>query len=486
MKMKKIFIAISASVVLLLGLLVGVSVYVASLLTEEFIVHQLEEIFNARFDLKKYTLSVLSGGDLKIQKFSMGPRDRYANNGVPLAKRPPLKNTAISMEELGLHLDIFKLIDGIFSLEGFVLKKPKIQLVLYANNRNNLSSLFTSPAIVNGRPNQAKKQNEASSNRGKEEKVSDKRLKKSGTLKAQSVPIAASLGEIGIKGGYVNVLLKKTGDSIRIENLNLLVKNIEFDPKDLKNKNSADIFFDMELRLFTKSKKETGLFLLSSNGRVVPFNQRSGRLDPNVVYSLLVEKGSYVAGFSVLEKLSGQLDLLKKANISLDQLKEKAVLSANSRLKLRYYRDVVSFLRDASLLTKHFDLFLKKGTLFRLTQMTHRMKGELLLSPEISKETIAGIDKNLQKQLKMNPKETVETRNKAFQDIIRGDRIFLSFQSQGSIQSPSVSLHNKLPSISNLLEEAGKQYFRREKEKGVSKAVDKLKKEGEKLLQNLF
>ena len=79
----------------------------------------------------------------------------------------------------------------------------------------------------------------------------------------------------------------------------------------------------MELLLFTKAKKETGRFLFASGGRVVPFNRTTGQIDPNIVYDLLVKKNSYIAGFSVLEKLSGKLELLKKAGVSLAKLKEK-------------------------------------------------------------------------------------------------------------------------------------------------------------------
>ena len=121
------------------------------------------------------------------------------------------------------------------------------------------------------------------------------------------------MGKIGIENGEIELTLQQTGDKVRIQALDFLVKNIKFDPADLKNKNNADINFNMELLLYSKAKKETGRFLFASEGRVAPFNRVTGQIDPNIVYDLLVKKNSYIAGFSVLEKTERQAGAAKKS-----------------------------------------------------------------------------------------------------------------------------------------------------------------------------
>ena len=487
MKMKKIFTGFFAAFVLFLSLIVGASFYVSSLLTEEFIVHQLESLFNARFQLKRFYFSILSGGDLEVEGLAVGKRDRFANKAVPLNKRPALRRKALSMEKLDVHLDFFKLLSGLVYVEGFVFKKPQVNITLYKNGSNNLSPLFTTPAIIRGKPNPAYKPSKPK----KEEKEQKKKTKKdSAPLQAQSIPLSASLEKIGIENGHIKFTLAKTGDTLVIEKLNFLVKNIEFDPEDLKNKNSADVIFDMNLRLFTKANKETGLFIFSSKGKVVPFNKRTGRIDPNVVYELFIAENSYVAGFSVLEKLSGKIDLLKKAGVSLDKLREKAVLTSGTSTKVRYKRGTLTILNDMKIITKNFELLAKKGASFRLAKMTHRIDGKLTASAELSKSAVAKIDTVIQKQLRLKKKEAEKLRKKHFSSVIDDGRIFFSFVSSASITNPNIVIKNSLPSLSSLAKEAGQQYLDKEKKKlekkAKKKAEEELKKQGDKLLKKLF
>ena len=473
--------------------------YLASLVTEEFIVHQLEGLFNARFGLKRFSVSILSGGSLEIEELAIAPRDRFANQAVPLDKRPPLRNKALGMKNLDLHLDLFKLLDGLFHLKGFVLKQPQIHMVLYTDGGNNLSPLFKPPPIVKGKANPKLKagsasqesQAQAQTQKEKEEKPQKQESAgKSQPLKAQDIPLAASLGKIGIEGGEIELTLQQTGDKLRIQGLDFLVKNIEFDPADLINKNSADINFNMELLLFTKAKKESGRFLFVSGGRVVPFNRRTGRIDPNIVYELLVKRNSYVAGFSVLEKLSGKMDLLKKAGISLAKLKEKAVLSRDTKTRVSYSRGVLTILMDTVFATKEFDFSVQKGARFILTNLSHSMRGAVRASKENSDRSLKSLDKAIQRNLKMQPKEAQELRNKHFQGIIKEGRIFLPFRSQASLRDPDITLEASLPSLSELAKDAGKSLLKKEGEKAKKKlkkkAQDKLKKEGQKLLKKLF
>ena len=152
----------------------------------------------------------------------------------PLANVPPLRNKSLGIKKLDIHLDLFKLLDGLFYLEGFVLKQPQIYMVLYANGANNLNPLFSPPPIVKGKPNPKLK---AKAIPQKEEPKSKKTAAaKSQPLKAQDIPLAASLGKIGIENGELELTLQQTGDKVRIQALDFLVKNIEFDPADLKNK----------------------------------------------------------------------------------------------------------------------------------------------------------------------------------------------------------------------------------------------------------
>ena len=489
--MRKFFLSLSIFFAIFLAALIGISVYLRSIITEEFIVHQLEGLFNARVSLERFSIGILSGGTLSIEKLSLGSRDSFANRAVALEKRPPLRNKSLGIKNLDIDLDLFQLFKGVFRLNAFVLYQPEIYMTLHSNGGNNLSPLFAPPAIVRGKANpnlRPKPKGEPKETKAETDKK--KEGTKSQPLKAQDIPLAASLGKIGIENGIVELSLQQTGDKVRIEGLDFLVKNIEFDPTDLANKNGADVGFNMKLLLFTKTKKETGRFLLSSGGHVVPFNKRTGKIDPNIVYGLLFKKDSYLSGFSVFEKLSGQMDLLKKANISINSLKGKSVLSRDAKTQVSYSRGTVTILRDTLFATKGFNFNLKKNARFVLTNLSHSMQGELIASQEDSDKAIRNLEQALQKNLKINAKEAQEMRKTHFQTIIKDSRIFLPFRSEGSLRNPDLSLKGSLPSIGDLAKDAAKKNVKRKgkevKKKTQKKAKKKLQKEGKKLLKKLF
>ena len=502
--MKKFILSLTLIFALFFSILIGVSIYVASLLSPQFIVHQLEGLFNARFALKDYSVGILSGGSIDIEGVGIAPRDRFANQAIALAKRPPLRDAdkALSLQKLSLHLDLAQLFSGVFRLNGFVLDEPQIRMILYANGGNNLAPLFSTPPIVAGKRNPAlnaarKKEKEPEKTKPK----SKENESQSAGLKAADIPLAASLGEIGIKNGSIELTLQQTGDSLRMQQLDFLVKNIEFDPQDLQNKNGADVHFDMQLLLFAKSKKETGKFLISSSGHVIPFHKITGRIDPNVIYQLTIKKNTYLSGFNVLEKLSGQMENLKKANISLAKLREKAILQQDTATKVRYRRGIVTVLSDTKFLTQNFDFTLKQGARFILTNSAHSMHAELLASSADSQQALSALDAALVKALKLKPNEAQGMRNKHFASNIKNGRIYFSFISQGALSNPNVKLTTELPSINRLAKDAASHLLAKEKKKLKARAqkeaeaakdkykeqaVEKAKEEGKKLLKKLF
>ena len=486
---KKLILGLAAFILVLLLAIVGLSFYVSSLLTEEFIVHQLEGLFNARFSLKKYNFSILSGGDLVLEEVAVAPRDIYANQATPLAKRPSIKNELLSIGKFGLHLDIFKIFSRNIHIKSFALNEPKIRLVLYKNGGNNLSPLFRPPAIVAGKKNPAltaaKKKDKPAPEAKKNKKEAPAK-----PIKAQDIPIAANVEKIGLENGDIQVQLQSTGDNLRIQSLNFLITDILFDPKDLRNKNQAHVNFTMDLSVLTKAKKETARFSLVSGGKAIPFNKKSGQIDPNITYNVNIKKGSYISGFTVLEKLGDKAKSLNKIGVSPAKLKEKFALNADTETKVNYYRGVIRLLSELKSTSKSYDLLLKKGAVFYLASASHTMEGEAWLAESDSRKLLVKLDKALEKNLKLSPNEAKNFRNNNFASIVRNGRLYFPFRSKGPFGNPDVELTASLPSYKSLLKSSGKQLLNREKEKLKTQAKDKakeeLKKQGKELLKKLF
>ena len=495
--MKKIIIiALSTTTALFFSAVFGLSLYLKSLITEEFLVHQLESIFNARFDLEHYEIGILSGGSLEISGLSMAERDFYANQGTPLSKRRKIQNPSLTIKSINLNLGLFKILQGIFYLEGFVLKKPVIKLTFYSKGGNSLSHLFQSPKIV--RSKLVKREKEpplATAEVNKKTKASTE------PFKAKNVPLAASLKEIGIKEAQLKVIFQQTGDSILVKDLNFLISNVEFDPNDLKNKNNADISFSTDIFVLSKLKKETTHLILTSKGFVVPFNKKTGQIDPEIVYGLNIKKASYISGLNIFEKLSGQIENLKKIGISIASLQEKAIIRNDTVTKVRYYKGNLKLLKDTIFRTEAFDFTIAKGFVMNLNSLIHSMEGEILVSKKESLKGLSQLDNSIQKKLNLDAKEAKEMRNKHFKNIIKNEQIFFPFQSKGTFTDSHLKLKTTLPDIGSFALDAGKlrlkqegdklkEKSRREVNKKVEeekkKAARKLQEEAKKGLKNIF
>ncbi len=494
---KKILVFTVAGFLFFITLFVAFSFFIASLITEEFLVHQLEANLNARAVLKKYSVGIFSGGSLTIEGLALGPRDRYANNAVELAKRPKMKNALLEIPQTELSLDLFDLIDGRFTLNHFLIERPKARLTIYKNGGNSLTPLLNRPAIVNGKPNpdyglekQQKKEQKKEEPKEPEEPEESKEAQKASQaesdqpFQAQKLPLAASLKKIGISSGHFSVLIALTGDQIEIRDLNFFVTDIEIDPADLKNKNSAHIGFDTDIVILTQKKKETGKLSLRSKGRIVPFDRQSGKVNARLVYNINLKKDSYVAGFSLLEKIDGHLQKLRSAGITITGLGKKAALIEDVEVKLAYNRGLVTILNDPRFPTKNFDLLLKKKSRFQLASSSHNISGGLHSSSEMGRESITSIEKNIKKSTGLSPQEAQKLREKHFSELIQDNRIVLNFSSSGPLADPNVKFLSKLPDFSALLKDAlsarAKQEFEKQKKKLEKKVQSKVAEERQK------
>lgn len=111
---------------------------------------------------------------------------------------------------------------------------------------NNLTSLFKTPKIVDGEKNPAlsaeaiaEKKKEA-----EEEAKEQASAPPSGPFSIKDIPIAIRMGLVGIQDGNIQVNMRKTGQQIQIQKLDLELKDIDIDGSDLESHNSVDVNFD--------------------------------------------------------------------------------------------------------------------------------------------------------------------------------------------------------------------------------------------------
>ncbi|MCR9142344.1 MAG: hypothetical protein NXI24_08830 [bacterium] len=441
--MKKIIIIIGSVLGGILVLLLGVSLYVSSLLTEEFVVQQIESNFNLRAELKELDVGLFSGASVQLKGVALGPRDSVANQGKPLGERKPMKNKVISAESMELSLQLMPLLDSQLVVEKFIFDQPVLNLAMRANGTNNMGSLFKTPRVVDGKRNPALDEKPASASNTNE------------PFRAADLGIAGELEKVGLNDGTLNLRLA-SGDRLKFKQLNLYLTDIVVDAADLENKNSANLELDTNVFVTSRaSGKEIAQFILRSDGEIQPFDPKTGEVALNLRYDLTMKESSFMTGFAVMDQLAGRLPDLKKAGVDMKEIAKKAELIRDVEVDLEYGRGLLKILNDPTFPTRHYDLAILKGSTIKLGDSTHRFKGSVLASENETNKAFKNLDEEIKRALKGTSVDPVELRNKALNKIIKDGRIHLDFTSKGALRNPNVDLLVNLPELSDIIKSAG-------------------------------
>lgn len=463
---KKLIIGIGAFLAFLFLILIGLTIAMNTVLSPGFIVGQIESSLNVRAEVQEIHTGIFSPvSSFQIKGVKLAPRDSFANDGVSLDQRPPLKGSTISAESIDLHVNFLSLLNKNLEVSRFTMDRANLNLVLYPDGSNNLTSLFRAPKIVHGKKNPALEQPKTPDEQT--ESSSEKAGNEEKEFHIQDLPISANLKRIGFENSSVRIDHKKNRQIYEIAPLNLVIQSIDLDPKDLKNHNSAHAYLDGKLGVFTSAKQEIASFGIHSNGKIEPlFDPESGKF--NQIYNLDIQlkDGSFLSNFAALEILGGQLPILKQAGLQLNALKEeKAILLKDVMAHMAISSSQVKFLKTLNFPTKNYALALDPGTVLQYSNNTHVMEGAVIASEEESKRAIAKVDAYIKKQMKGDIQKLdikpEDIRNKLLSSIIKEDRIHLNFLSTGNLSDPVVRLKTEIPSLVQIMKEMlGDQFHR--------------------------
>lgn len=466
--MKKIAI-IGGGVVaaLLLVIVVGGFLALKVLVNEEFLVSQIESNLNVRAEIKKLNISLFSAmSSVEVEGVSLGARDNDANQGTPIAQRKPMQNAVLSVKSVDLKLSLLPLLARRFELKRFLLSEPSVSMVMYENGTNSLTPLFKKPLIVGGKPNPALTE------KAEEEAPAEKDNK---PFTAKDLPISATLKEIGLRGGSVNLTLQKTGQTIVVTGLSLMLDSIDIDPADLVKHNSVRISMDANAQILSSKKTDAAGLFLRSAGTVQPFDPKTGEVTTGVDYLVTVKKDSYISGMAAFDQLAGELPVLNKVGFSWKKLADKALLLRDVDVKVRYTKGLVTFLEDAAFPTANYDLVLKKGSTMNTANGTHNFNASVRASEAESSEILARFDRGIEKKLK-GAMTVDQARGRILGALLQQGKVELPFASLGSFENPNVKLLAELPSITEILTGGATDALRNKLNERIPGGGDLLKK----------
>ena len=149
-----------------------------------------------------------------------------------------------------------------------------------------------------------------------------------------------TLNELIVKGSRVEIELEKNGNNVYFTEIEGGVTELDVDPNNLKDHNSAFLKLSSNLKVTgPDSKPEYANFDLKASGSIQPFDYSTGFLNPDLVTDLTVLKGSRILSLPIATKLASTLDQLEKAGLDMSVIDDILVVGndATFSLGLRNY-----------------------------------------------------------------------------------------------------------------------------------------------------
>jgi hypothetical protein len=267
--LKKILIIIGSLISAILILIVAAGIIIMLKVDKAFIESQMSKVLNRQVHIEKIDVSIfsiVSGIEIKniaISNFKT-PQQLAVLAGKPVAS----DDIFTGVEALRFKVRFLPLLRKQLDLNELVLYSPIINLTRSKQGVLNCDDLIKS-----------KKQHPA-------DKADLEKKKPAKPLTADDIPIAITVGEIGIKNGTINYYDGEFDQRFQLYKLTTLAYDINIDPKDLEKKD--EIKLKMALGLKTVGPMKTGSVqsfdvTIDATGKVIPFDVKTRLLEPEVI-----------------------------------------------------------------------------------------------------------------------------------------------------------------------------------------------------------
>ncbi len=282
---KKILIAVGSLIAAILILIIIAGIIIMIKVDKTFIALQMSKALNRQVYIEKIDVSIfsiVSGIEIKkvgISNFKTPPQ-LAALQGKPV----PAGDLFTGMETLRFKIRLLPLLKKQFDLKELVLYSPIINLTKSKQGVLNCADLIKS----------------------KKQPAEEEVKQPSKPLTADDIPIAITVGEIGIKNGTINYYDGEYDQKFQVYKLTTLAYDINIDPKELEKKDEVKL--KLALGLKTVGAMKTGSvqsfdITLDATGKVIPFDVKTRHLDPEVILHIAIPDGE-ITGLQIFKSVA--------------------------------------------------------------------------------------------------------------------------------------------------------------------------------------
>ena len=435
---------------------------VKSFVDPDSVVARIEAERNCRVQLGSIDAE-LFGGKVVLHDLVLLPRDEAADAGTPLADRAPPEGgqTAIRVKRLALDAKLTDLFAKKVTVSKLVVEGLDVSFLIERDGTASLDPLFDPPQTVKGGVNEnfeeESRRRELAKARRKQKPDAEEPIEID-TFNIEELPIPASVKRLEIKDAVVNIKLRKDKTRIQVSGLDVLLDDLDIDPKDLAGHNSAHLVIEGKLDIKDKDKTTTYADLdLRAEGDIVPFDAVTGYLNPDIVTEVTLKKGSEIYSLPLIEKLASTLDKLKKAGLDLkldDLMKETLVIDEDASTRLGWRDGIVRTAAPLAVGLNGHLLLMEPGAWLHTGSNEHEIKGDLTFSESISGSAFGGANAFL---VGIVGEELAKSVGELlFTPVTKNGRVYVPFVSTGDFGRPKVRPRVDLLDLSDVLQSEAK------------------------------
>ncbi|OPY83703.1 MAG: AsmA family protein [Smithella sp. PtaU1.Bin162] len=293
--MKKTLVVFGALIGAVIILLVAAGIVVMLIVDKSFIESRLSPVLHRQVTIEAIDVSIFSlVSGMEIKKMTISnfktPEELISRQGKPIAS----EDVFASMEALRFKIRFLPLLRKQLELKELVLYAPVVNLARNKKGALNCSDLLGASKEQTAQPSSSEvKKDESGKNPAK-------------PVSADDIPIAVSVGEVGLKNATVNYYDGKFEQKFQIYNLTTLAYDINIDPTDLKNKDEIKVKIAFGLK--TVGPVKTGSvqsfdITVDAAGRVIPFDIKTRQLEPEIILHAAFPEGR-ISGLQIFNAVA--------------------------------------------------------------------------------------------------------------------------------------------------------------------------------------
>ncbi len=477
---KKILKILGGFIAFIILLVVIASVAIIFIVNKELVQDQMIKALNRHVQIQDINVgifSVVSGIEVKKVTISNFKTEKQleALKGKPV----PAGDVFVSMDALRLKLKFLPLLKKQFQLKECVLYTPVVNVAKSKDGAFNFDDLTRPKKLTKEEREELAKKKAAEAREPKK------------PLTADDIPVAISIGEVGIKNGTVNYYDGKLDQKFQIYKMTALVHNIAIDPKELEKKDNAKITFFMGVRTVGPVKTgsvESFDITFDINGNVRPFDLKTRKLDPEVSLHAGSPDGQ-ITGLQIFKSIAINDILNKYLGDTLSFLKGKQSWQGSKMAFVDvWYKGGLAKLSNGNLNLKECRLLFDGA--FNTNSKALDVNLEMELTKDRTNAVKVGIRKQIESGLKklgakkyVNPETIAGAAMKPL--LNKNGVIYMKFKVLGTTGKPDARLtHPKLESLDkiiaqsagDILLEAGKEAGKKAIEDGTKQLLKKTPK----------